>query len=186
MSDYYLDMDGKTAGPFTIGEVAELYQSNALQESSLYARPGAMEWLPLRTIMPLICAADPVRPRKPPVTPMPRPSARPGDAVCVSCGAVGRPVSVTQGSFLIEVALWLFFLLPGLIYSIWRLTSKRSVCRVCRTGGHMIPVASPRGREMVAMEATWSWRFGLQCGEALRAVGRKIRSPKRVALEELK
>jgi hypothetical protein len=40
------------------------------------------------------------------------------------------------------------FIIPGVIYSIWRLTTRRKVCGVC---GHdtMIPVSTPRGQQLV-------------------------------------
>jgi hypothetical protein len=45
-----------------------------------------------------------------------------------------------------EIALWLFLILPGLIYSVWRLTSREKVCGIC--GGRMIPINSPRGQQL--------------------------------------
>lgn len=70
----------------------------------------------------------------------------PNTSICVSCGTLGRPVSRTKGSFLVEIALWLLFCAPGLIYSLWRLTSTEKVCASC--GGVPIPVRTPRGTEL--------------------------------------
>ena len=67
-------------------------------------------------------------------------------AICDSCGTIGSPVSRTKGSFWVEVALWLLFCAPGLIYSLWRLTSRESVCPAC--GGKPIPCGSPKGQEL--------------------------------------
>ncbi len=53
-----------------------------------------------------------------------------------------------SGSFLVELALWLFFLLPGLIYTIWRLTTKREGCSHCGAAD-VVPVDSPVGRQLV-------------------------------------
>jgi len=64
---------------------------------------------------------------------------------CSNCGAVEIPQSITPGSFLLEVVLWLCFVLPGLIYSIWRLTNRYRGCPVCRQPG-MVPLESPRAR----------------------------------------
>lgn len=65
---------------------------------------------------------------------------------CTRCGDVNYPKKVTGGSFLIEVILWLCFLVPGIIYSIWRLTGGRTnVCRKCG-GAELIPVDSPRAK----------------------------------------
>lgn len=64
---------------------------------------------------------------------------------CPNCGLVGRPKAVTKGSFLVEVALWIFFLVPGIIYSLWRLSSRYDACPSCRAP-NMIPTDSPRAR----------------------------------------
>lgn len=66
--------------------------------------------------------------------------------LCENCGSIGSPVSRTKGSFWVEVALWLLFCAPGLIYSLWRITSRESVCSTC--GGKPIPCASPKGYEL--------------------------------------
>ena len=48
-----------------------------------------------------------------------------GDFICLRCRSVGTPRKVTAGSFGIELVLWLFLLIPGLVYSLWRMTSGR-------------------------------------------------------------
>lgn len=68
---------------------------------------------------------------------------------CPNCGTVDVPKRITKGSFLVELALWLFFLLPGIIYSLWRITSRYSGCRACGMPG-LIPVDSPKAREAMA------------------------------------
>jgi hypothetical protein len=73
--------------------------------------------------------------------------------ICASCHSVGKPKSVVQGSILIELVLWLCFLLPGLIYSIWRLSSKKQACPVCGSA-EMIPTDSPRGQELMSQKKT--------------------------------
>lgn len=61
---------------------------------------------------------------------------------CRTCGEIAKPKKKTPGSFWIECLLWLFFILPGLIYSIWRLSTRHPVCRHC--GSWMIiPPQSP-------------------------------------------
>lgn len=50
---------------------------------------------------------------------------------CPNCGYKGKPKRHTSGYFAIELALWLFFLLPGFIYSIWRLTTQQYICPQC-------------------------------------------------------
>lgn len=61
---------------------------------------------------------------------------------CGTCGHQGQPKHQTPGSFAIELLLWLCLLLPGVIYTLWRLTSGHDVCANCgaRT---LMPVDSP-------------------------------------------
>lgn len=68
--------------------------------------------------------------------------------VCTNCGHVGQEMTFTKGSFIMEVVLWLFFLVPGLIYSIWRLSSRTKGCPSCGKP-NMVPVNSPVGKKMV-------------------------------------
>ncbi len=73
--------------------------------------------------------------------------------VCTECGYLGKSKTETKGSFLIEIVLWLFFIIPGLIYSIWRASSKEVVCPQCRNAS-LIPANSPKGIKLVKeMEA---------------------------------
>lgn len=68
--------------------------------------------------------------------------------ICTSCGYLGESRTITKGNFLIEVILWLFLVVPGLIYTIWRLTSKHSACPKCGNPS-MIPVDTPKGQELL-------------------------------------
>jgi len=62
--------------------------------------------------------------------------------VCRVCDYAGPVRIETPGSFLIEVVLWIFFIVPGVIYSLWRHASRREVCRNCGSR-MMIPPGSP-------------------------------------------
>lgn len=64
---------------------------------------------------------------------------------CKSCGTVGEPASSTPGSISIEVVLWLCFIVPGLIYSLWRLSRRHKVCPSCGST-EIVPADSPVGR----------------------------------------
>ena len=68
--------------------------------------------------------------------------------ICTVCGNIGNPKKVVKGSFLIEIILWLFFILPGIIYSIWRLSTKSKACSKCGSI-NLVPVESPIGAELV-------------------------------------
>jgi hypothetical protein len=70
------------------------------------------------------------------------------ELVCVQCGDVNQGKTITKGSIIIEIILWLCFLFPGLIYSIWRLTTRYRACRLCG-GSTLIPVDSPAGKRIL-------------------------------------
>lgn len=70
-------------------------------------------------------------------------------SICTACGFVGKPKKITKGSILVEIILWLLFLIPGLIYSIWRLSTKYVACPNCKSQT-MIPVDSPNGQRLLA------------------------------------
>jgi ribosomal protein S27AE len=67
--------------------------------------------------------------------------------ICTQCHYIGKEVSHTKGTFLMEIVLWIFFIVPGMVYSMWRLSTREKVCPQCgqRT---MIPVTSARGLEL--------------------------------------
>lgn len=71
-----------------------------------------------------------------------------GEMICPNCGTRGTPKTITKGSMGIELILWLCFLIPGLIYSIWRLSSKQQGCPSCDQVG-MININTPNGRLLV-------------------------------------
>lgn len=68
--------------------------------------------------------------------------------ICMACGTVGAPKTVTKGSFAIELVLWICFIIPGLIYSIWRLTSRHPACKACGSP-QLVPLNSPIGKRMI-------------------------------------
>jgi len=68
--------------------------------------------------------------------------------VCVRCGSQGRPKTVTPGSFLMEIVLWLAIILPGLLYSIWRLSARKKACPVCGATD-LVPPSSPKGAQIL-------------------------------------
>ena len=54
-----------------------------------------------------------------------------GNLICKYCGFIGKPKIATKGNIGVEIMLWLFLLLPGLLYSTWRLISRVYVCPEC-------------------------------------------------------
>ena len=62
--------------------------------------------------------------------------------LCKSCGTIGKATSVTPGSFIIEIALWIAFIVPGILYSIYRITKRHNACPKCKSR-EIIPTDSP-------------------------------------------
>lgn len=67
--------------------------------------------------------------------------------VCAACGTEGRGKYVTRGSFLIEIVLWLLLIIPGVIYSLWRMSTRKPVCPACGSE-HLVPIDSPVARKI--------------------------------------
>jgi hypothetical protein len=76
----------------------------------------------------------------------------PAKKVCTRCHAVGLPRNEVRGSFGIEVLLWICFIIPGVLYSFWRLSSKRPVCQTCGSDA-LVPVNSPAGMAIAEKHA---------------------------------
>lgn len=71
------------------------------------------------------------------------------ELICSSCGHRGKAKTITRGSFLVEIILWLLFLIPGLLYSIWRLSSRHKACWSCGSQT-LIPANSPVGKKIIS------------------------------------
>lgn len=71
--------------------------------------------------------------------------------VCATCGHHGAAAVKTRGSFAIEVVLWLMFIVPGLVYSLWRLSTRGTACASCG-GTTLVAPDSPVGRKMLAAQ----------------------------------
>lgn len=50
------------------------------------------------------------------------------ELLCTNCGYLGQPSKVMKGSAASELILWLLFIFPGLLYSMWRVYSKYEAC----------------------------------------------------------
>ena len=51
--------------------------------------------------------------------------------LCTRCGETAAPDTRVAGSDRLELALWLFLLLPGLLYCVWRHAHRTRVCPAC-------------------------------------------------------
>ena len=68
--------------------------------------------------------------------------------ICSDCGSSGKPKKITKGIFLIELLLWLFLLLPGIVYTLWRKSSQFKGCDTCGSK-NIVPIDTPRGKELI-------------------------------------
>lgn len=67
--------------------------------------------------------------------------------ICTRCGTYGLFKEQTKGYLAIEIILWCLMILPGMIYTIWRLTTRRKYCSKCGSD-QVIPLQSPIGKEL--------------------------------------
>lgn len=75
--------------------------------------------------------------------------------ICANCGTESKGTVNTKGSIFIELILWLCFLVPGLIYSIWRLTTRHRACPYCHSP-QIVPTHTPRGKQLRAQYSSGS------------------------------
>lgn len=68
--------------------------------------------------------------------------------LCTSCENIQIIKKIKPGSIFIELSLWFFFLVPGLIYTIWRFASKKIVCQFCPSI-ELIPEHCSRAQEII-------------------------------------
>ena len=89
-------------------------------------------------------------PKEEPTAPVTPARAAPmAGMLCTNCLFRGYPKTVTPGSIIIELFLWFCFLLPGLIYSLWRLSARHKACPSCGAR-NMIPANSPAARKLLS------------------------------------
>ena len=69
--------------------------------------------------------------------------------ICRSCGHIGKAGKRARGHTLVTIFLLICFIVPGIFYSIWRLTTKEKVCTVCGNA-NLIPVNSPVGQKIIS------------------------------------
>ena len=84
--------------------------------------------------------------------------------VCTQCGYVGKPKRAIKGNGFIEIILWLCFLVPGLIYSIWRSSSRYKVCPKCGNSA-LIPMDSPRAKTIMSETMTGDEILNVEQGQ---------------------
>lgn len=92
---------------------------------------------------------------------------------CLDCGFVGEPEQHDPGKVSTEIVLWLFLVVPGIIYSVWRSLSRYQGCAKCG-GQHLVKSDSPFARAaLLKLSPTPSrelW-FCAACGQPIFSAG---------------
>lgn len=68
--------------------------------------------------------------------------------VCRNCGTVSVPKEKNKGSGMIELILWICFIIPGVIYSCWRVAGRYKACPACGSL-LLVPQDSPEGQRLL-------------------------------------
>jgi len=88
---------------------------------------------------------------------------------CLDCGYVGPSEQYAPGKRLTEVRLWFFFLVPGMIYSLWRFFARYDGCANCASQ-RIVPVDSPVAqaalRKLSPTPSAQSW-YCMACGKPI-------------------
>ena len=157
---YQISRNGQVIGTYDSGEMIAKVATGQVMASDHYWTAGMSAWLNVSKNdewmrhMPKSAPRHQVAPPMPSAQAAPQSLSRPvrsypgGTMVCTQCGCTGTE-SHTKGSFLIELVLWLFMCLPGLIYSIWRLTTRGQVCSACKCD-RLVPASSPTGQNLLS------------------------------------
>jgi len=73
--------------------------------------------------------------------------------ICLQCGEINRPSPEERGNIYLAIFLWICFIVPGLLYSLWSFFNKKYVCPACRSE-RLVPPGSPAGKRA---QSTGSW-----------------------------
>ncbi|QXZ09965.1 hypothetical protein KUF54_01445 [Comamonas sp. Y33R10-2] len=68
--------------------------------------------------------------------------------VCRNCEEIGDVRTQDSGNAYIELALWLCFLVPGIIYSAWRRRNKVQLCGACGSK-NLVAARTAAGRKII-------------------------------------
>ena len=68
--------------------------------------------------------------------------------ICKQCGTLNEAGDSLPGSGWIELVLWLCYIVPGLIYSIWRRTKRNAACAAC-SSRELVQVGTPVGSQLL-------------------------------------
>ena len=68
--------------------------------------------------------------------------------ICTRCGYTGEMSQAKKGSGVLEIVLWFCYLIPGLLYSIWRRSARPMCCPVCKSLD-IVPTHTPAGKKLL-------------------------------------
>jgi hypothetical protein len=69
--------------------------------------------------------------------------------ICSNCGSLNSDTTKEDGSTLITIILLICYIIPGIIYFLWRGSTKRIICKNCKNST-IIDAKTPLGKEMYA------------------------------------
>ncbi len=78
-----------------------------------------------------------------------------GLLICEKCYYLGPTKTATKGNTGVEFLLWVSFIIPGIIYSRWRRSTRSRVCPECESP-NIIPANSPKGKKLLADDKVWA------------------------------
>jgi 4-amino-4-deoxy-L-arabinose transferase-like glycosyltransferase len=96
--------------------------------------PMILVWVPIISILVLVILSR----RSPKIS-----------KLCKNCGFTGLPYRKTKGSLVLEILCWLLLIVPGIIYSFWRITSRHDACPGCHSSD-LIPLDSPLAQKIIS------------------------------------
>jgi uncharacterized OB-fold protein len=68
--------------------------------------------------------------------------------ICPVCGYKGKAILKLKGKTSVEIFLWVLFIVPGFVYSVWRNAGASYGCPQCFSDT-MVPMYSPEGQKIV-------------------------------------
>ena len=96
---FYVDLAGVTSGPFSMGQLRELFRLQSIRPETLWCAEGMTEWRPIADMLPTILA----------------PPAKHAPSAGASAAVVRRSRRVVSGGWALQL-LGLVLLLVGLLF----------------------------------------------------------------------
>lgn len=103
--------------------------------------------------------------------------------ICMECGCQRDPVNAKRGLLVIEIFMWFLYIVPGVIYSIWRRVRTQRVCPNCRNPS-VVLTSSSRAMRMMRLIKSFSGSLNTDSGmrnsgaPQARIPGKQTASPK--------